>query len=161
MRPFETQAHHNLYLLYRDLKMEEEMRFILEDWHAIDPRDIRALLPLTKLEFAKENYDKANFYYSKLKKNFDYYKNRPTYELLHMQIVKFATAVKDFKFLEHVYSDYLNKKPTANNYAVYAVIVFNVLQDKDKALRLFQKAIEFDAEILDEIPTPIRKELGL
>lgn len=161
MRPFETQAHHNLYLLYRDLKMEEEMRFILEDWHAIDPRDIRALLPLTKLEFLKENYDKANFYYSKLKKNFDYYKNRPKYELLHMQIVKFATAVKDFKFLEHVYSDYLNKKPTANNYAVYAVIVFNVLQDKDKALRLFQKAIEFDAEILDEIPTPIRKELGL
>ena len=160
IKPYDTNALHNLYLIHDFNKDKMKMYDVLNRWYKVDNEDIRALLPLARYEFLNENYDKANKYYSELKKSFDKYKDYATsYDLQHMSIIKFATAVKDYKYVDFMFKEYLKLRPTANNHGVYGVFLLNALGDKKRSKSYISKALELDPNL--EVPIEVLKSLDL
>jgi len=134
---------------------EKTLKYILKH----DPRNIKALAALVRLLFIKGKYDEANPLYTRLKNNYEYYKNRPNFGPYHKVIVKLALAVQDYKYASYIYSDLVKKNPTAQRYSVYAVIEYQSLGNKAKAKELFEQALKLDLNV--EIPQEIRDDLGL
>jgi len=160
IKPYDTTALHNLYLIHNFNKDKMKMYDVLNRWYKVDNEDIRALLPLTRYEFLNENYDKANKYYSELKKSFDKYKDYATrFDLQHMSIIKFATAAKDYKYVDFMFKEYLKLRPTANNHGVYGVFLLNALGDKKRSKSYISKALELDPNL--EVPIEVLKSLDL
>jgi len=156
---FNSHSLLRLSAAYRLIGDSKNQQKVLERILKYDPKNIKALAAFVRLLFIKSEYDKANRLYSQLKNNFEYYKDRSNFGPYHKIITKLALAVQDYKYASYIYSDLVKRSPTAQRYAVYAVIEYQSLGNKAKAKELFEQALKLDLDV--EIPQEIRDDLKL
>ena len=148
----------NLSEIYRKENNMKKHRFYLEKGLKIQPNNFKFLYAYTFYLYHMKS-PATNQYYNKLKDSYVQHRYRMKYDILWNKLIKFVLSVKDYNFLRVIYQDYVRVRPTANNYSVFGVILYNTLKDKETSKKMFLKAIEINSDI--EIPEEIRKDLNL
>jgi len=151
----------NLLSLAKDSKNYNDVIEVAKKILAIDPKEIRALVPLTIAYYNINDLDNANKTYKKLKESFEHFKGRDGFDLKYQEIVNFALSVGDYSYAAYVQNEYIvrNSSPTANSYAVYGIALYNISGKRNQAKNAFIKALEIDPEVF--IPPEIAKALAL
>ncbi len=146
--PFNTITLLNLALAYErvnNLDMEHNvLNFILK----FDPNNVRASARLVKVLVKKNQLKNATVAYKNMKGNFEYFKGRNGFGPYYNDIAKIALLVSDYKYAKYIYNNLLEVNPTAVNYVKLAALEFHYLNNKDKGVFLYKKAIKLKPNIV-------------
>jgi len=155
---FNSTSLINLMIGYNVLGEVEKSKAISRKILKNDPRNVKALANLVRILYNQGEYKETTKLYRKLKLSFEYFKDRSNFGPYHQIMSSLALKLNNPKYFSYIYDDLINRRPTANNYAVYGFVEYK-LGNKVKATKLFLKAIEIDERIniLDEI----RSDLNL
>jgi tetratricopeptide (TPR) repeat protein len=147
--PFNTPALLNLALIYDDKEVQDldKQRKVLEFILSFDSRNVLANCLLVKNLILSNRSQDANIVYSRLKKSFEYFKGRPGFGPYHGIVGYLAKSIGDYKYAQYVYQDGVDRFPTAENYVELATIEFNFLQNLDKGIVLYKKALELNPNV--------------
>jgi len=156
---FHTPSLFNLAEAYRATNNLDKQKMTLENILVLDDKNIKASALLVRNLYIQQKYKQATIEYKRTKQNFKYFKGKLGYGYYHAELAEIALLVSDYKYFGHIYDDLLMRDPSAENYTVYGIVEYQRLGNKNKAKRLFLKALELDKK--HKIPEEIRKDLGL
>lgn len=155
---FNNTSLNNLHSSYSEVGDLSNSEIIARKIIVQEPFNIRALLRLVKITYDQEKYEETTSLYRQLKRSFEKFKDRDNFESYHSSIAYLALELNNPKYFDYIYDDLINRRPTANNYAVYAFIKYK-LGEKARAKELFLKAIDKDKNV--KILDKIKEELQL
>ena len=155
---FNNTSLNNLHSSYSEVGDLSNSEIIARKIIDQDPFNIKALLRLVKITYDQEKYEETTSLYRQLKRSFEKFKDRSNFESYHSSIAYLALELNNPKYFDYIYDDLINRRPTANNYAVYAFIKYK-LGEKARAKELFLKAIDKDKNV--KILDKIKEELQL
>jgi len=122
-------------------------RGVLEYVLSFDPINVKALSLLVRSLAKNKRGKDANTAYQHLKKSFEYFKGRSNFGPYHFTVGYTAVSIGDYKYAQYVYQDGVDRFPTAENYVELATIEFNFLQNLDKGIVLYKKALELNPNV--------------
>jgi len=141
----------NLADAYRNSTVIEDKinkeRGVLEYVLSFDPINVKALSLLVRSLTKNKRGKDANTAYQHLKKSFEYFKGRSNFGPYHFTVGYTAVSIGDYKYAQYVYQDGVDRFPTAENYVELATIEFNFLQNLDKGIVLYKKALELNSNV--------------
>ena len=160
--PFNTPALLQLSQAYRFLdqkkysKMERKvLEFILD----FDPKNVNALSFLAKNLAVNGRGEDAAIVYTRLKKSFEYFKDRSNFGPYHHNVGFIAISVGDYKYAEYIYKDAIEKFPTAENFYKMAILKYDYFKNYKEGVIFAKKALEIDPNFTNnkEIKELIKK----
>ena len=157
--PYNTFSLLYLQLSYEALgdynKQISTLKKILE----LDVHNVKASSILVRALYKQKKFKEATDEYKRTKLNFEYFKGRSGFGPYHADLAETVLLVGDYKYFGRIYDDLLQRNPSAEDYTVYGIVEYQRLGNKNKARRLFLKALELDDK--HKIPEEIRNDLKL
>ncbi len=123
-----------------NIKQLKVLEFVL----SFDPKNVIALSFLTKNLAINGRKKDAAITYEKLKKSFEYFKNRENFGPYHDNVGFVAISVGDYNYATYIFQHAIQKFPTAENYYKMAVLKFDYEQDYEQGVIFAKKALEID-----------------
>ena len=148
--PFNTKALLQLAVAYQskpqpDSEMElKVLEFILN----FDPKNVSALSFLVKNLSTNGRTEDASIVYKRLKRNFEYFKNRGNFGPYNSIVGLTAMSVGDYKYAQYIYQDAIKLFPSAKNYYNLAVLEFDYLKDYKTGVDLAKKSLSINPNIV-------------
>jgi tetratricopeptide (TPR) repeat protein len=148
--PYNTSALFNLSLSYRKLKMYEKELKILKKIVKIKPQHFRAQAAIARIYFVLDDIPKASEVYNNMKLYFIKQKKRKDFHPYYGIVGKTAILVKDYKFAIAVYTEFLKKTPSAENFKILGSIYLinpKTIEEKSKGIDLFVRALKINPNL--------------
>ncbi|MBT4122580.1 MAG: hypothetical protein HOE35_01455 [Candidatus Ruthia sp.] len=132
---------------------------VLEFILSFDPKNVNALSFLAKNLAINERGKDATIVYARLKKSFEYFKDRSNFGPYHNNVGFIAISVGDYEYAEYIYKDAIEKFPTAENYYKMAILKYDYLKNYKEGADFAKKALEIDPNFTnnEEIRKLIKK----
>jgi O-antigen ligase len=141
--PFNTNALLMLSTIY-ELNDKDMERSVLEFILSFDPKNVQALSFLVKNLSSSDRGGDAAIIYKRLKNSFEYFKNRDNFGPYHQLVGYVATSVADYKYAKYIYTEAVERYPTAENYYNLATLEYDHLRNYKKGIFYAKKALEID-----------------
>jgi tetratricopeptide (TPR) repeat protein len=141
--PFNTNALLMLSTIY-ELNDKDMERNVLEFILSFDPKNVQALSFLVKNLSSSDRGSDAAIIYKRLKNSFEYFKNRDNFGPYHQLVGYVATSVADYKYAKYIYTEAVERYPTAENYYNLATLEYDHLRNYKKGIFYAKKALEID-----------------
>ena len=149
-QPYQSNALFNLSLAYREVKNYEKELEILKKLVKINPNHFRAHAAITRIYYVLNEISNAEIAYKNMKLYFSQQKNRAGF-LPHYDLVgKTAILVKDFEIAKLVYTEYVQKEPSAENFQVLGTLYLHNadnIKDRAKGVDLFIRSLKLNPDI--------------
>ena len=131
------------------------LEFILD----FDPKNVNALSFLAKNLAVNGRGEDAAIVYTRLKKSFEYFKDRSNFGPYHHNVGFIAISVGDYKYAEYIYKDAIEKFPTAENFYKMAILKYDYFKNYKEGVIFAKKALEIDPNFTNnkEIKELIKK----
>lgn len=152
--PFNTLMLLDLASAYKDNKDLDMENKVLSFVLRFDPKNVQASARLTINLTKSKAFNEATIVYKNMKSNFEYFKDRDNFGPYHDDLSKTARFVRDYKYMEYVYKDLVEKIPTAESFAKLAATNFYFLNNKKLGIYYYKKALKLNPKIVDH------KEIG-
>lgn len=152
LQPYQSNALFNLSLAYRKAQNYEKELEVLHKLVKINLNHFRAHAAITRIYYVLNEISKAEIAYKNMKLYFFQQKNRSGFSPHYDVVGKTAILVKDFEFAKLVYTEYLQKEPSAENFKVLGTLyLYNTdkIQDRAKGVGLFIKSLKLNPKIDD------------
>ena len=144
--PYNSDALLVLSLAYRHLKQIEMERKVLLFVMSFDSKNVRASAYLVRHFYEKGEYEKANYFYKKLKYNYKYFLDRENFGPYHELIGLVASSVGDYRYARYSYENAIENKASVDNYMKLATLEFHHLGNKARGVELFNQVLDIEPE---------------
>ena len=127
-----------------ELNDKDMERNVLEFILSFDLKNVQALSFLVKNLTSSDRGSDAAIIYKRLKNSFEYFKNRDNFGPYHQLVGYVATSVADYKYAKYIYTEAVERYPTAENYYNLATLEYDHLRNYKKGIFYAKKALEID-----------------
>jgi len=124
-----------------------QQRKVLEFILSFDPKNVTALSYLVKNLASNERGGDATIVYRRLKKAFEYFKDRGNFGPYHHNVGLVSTSVGDYEYAKYIYEDAIERFPTAANYHKMAILEYDLLKNHKKGIGFAKRALEIDPDM--------------
>ena len=148
--PYNSSALLRLAEVYSKSDNPEDaarQRKVLEFILSFDPKNVTALSYLVKNLASNKRGKDAVIVYGRLKKAFEYFKDRNNFGPYHNNVGLVATSVGDYKYAKYIYEDAIDRFPTAINYHNMARLEYDFLKNHKKGIEFAIRALEIDPDM--------------
>jgi tetratricopeptide (TPR) repeat protein/O-antigen ligase len=148
--PYNSSALLRLANIYSKSDNPEDatrQRKVLEFILSFDPNNVTALSYLVKNLASNKRGGDAVIVYGRLKKAFEYFKDRNNFGPYHNNVGLVATSVGDYKYAKYIYEDAIDRFPTAINYHNMARLEYDFLKNHKKGIEFAIRALEIDPDM--------------
>ena len=159
IRPYDSGSLFPLASAYHSIGLLDKELPILKDILKYDSKNVRAWYILTQYYISVSNDSKALEAYEKMKQGYKNVKDRNGFGPYFNLIIPMSISFSDYLYTANIYLDLLSKHPSAVNYAAYGKVEYYFLNNKEKALKAFNKALELNSDVV--IPQDVRNDLKL